>query len=473
MKTKYHILIIGSGPGGYRAAVLAALRNQKVAIIEKQDWGGCCLNRGCVPKKAWYNTAKILSKNNTMNKIGIKGDLKPDFDAAWQHQKNTVTTVRDSYLNYMSRLGIDFFDGHGKIINNHTVSISNIGSEEKLLTTENIIIATGSAPYVPEPFSVTGKRVLTTDDMFDTPPPTGKNIAIIGGGVIASEFSFILQMLGKNVQWFSRSGMLSKSTFSPQAISALSNKLRTFSLEPKQKFPVSVKEKEKQVALQFEHSTPDQTFDWILLATGRKPVTHDLGLENTRIKPDKQGFIPTNEFLQTLEPNIYAIGDVRSRQMTANQAIADANVAIENIINGNQERYNETWTPQAIYSALELAKVGLNEEEAEDLEHEPAIGFTAFESSPSAIGQNETDGYIRLISDMDSGEFLGGEIIGENAAELIQLMALQAHNKQSALKTFAQLMVNHPTRGEELVNTTETLASKWGLSEFIFSTKET
>ena len=472
MKPKYHILIIGSGPGGYRAAVLAALRNQKVAIIEKQDWGGCCLNRGCVPKKAWYNTAKILNKNNTMNKIGVKGDLKPDFDAAWQHQKKTVTTVRDSYLNYMSRLGIDFFDGHGKIIDKNTVHISTIGSDDIFLSSENIIIATGSTPNIPEPFNIPGKRVLTTDHLFDTPPPTGNHIAVIGGGVIASEFSFILQMLGKNVKWFSRSGLLSKSTFSPQAINALSSKLNTFSLTPQLSFPVSVKEKAEQVILQFENSKADQAFDWVLLATGRKPISYDLGLENTRIELDNQGFILTNNFLQTQEANIYAIGDVRSRQMTANQAIADANVAIENIINGNQEQYNETWTPQAIYSALELAKIGLNEEEAEDLDHEPAIGFSAFESSPCAIGQDEIDGYIRLISDMDSGEFLGGEIVGENAAELIQLMALQAHNKQEALKTFAQLMVNHPSRGEELVNATETLASKWGLSEFIFPTKE-
>ena len=479
MKTLYDIVIIGSGPGGYRAAILAALRKQKVAIIEKQDWGGCCLNRGCVPKKTWHNTAKLLSKNKSLKKIGICGELKPDFNRAWQHQKDTVTTVRNNYLSYMKRLGIDYFNGHGKIAepfseNNNAktkkiISINIIGQDAQLLNTKHVIIATGATAYRPQFCTTSGNKVLSTDDIFDRLPPEGNDVAIIGGGVIAVEFSYILQALGKNIYWYSRSPALSKSDFSEQAIKLLKEQLGNLSLTSTQVLPDSIVEREGKVHLCFNDSRLNQSVDWVLLATGRIPFSTNLGLENTRVKQDADGFIKTNQYLETNETGIYAIGDVRCREMTANHAINDANIAVENIINGNHQGSNENWVPQAIYSALEMAKVGLNEDQAEDLDYEPAVGFSAFESSPCAIGQDSTEGYMRLIADMDSGELLGGEIVGENAAELIQLMAMHKDTK-TALRAFSELTVNHPSRAEELVNATETLANKWGLADFVFPT---
>ena len=472
MKTLYDIVISGSGPGGYRAAVLATLRKQKVAIIEKQDWGGCCLNRGCVPKKAWHNTAKILTKNHSLHEIGVSGTLKPDFNKAWQHQKNTVTTVRDSYLSYMKRLGIDFFEGHGKIVktdeqDHNTVLIDIIGQNERILNTKHIIIATGSSPNRLQPFDISSNLILNTDQLFDGLPPAGNEVAIIGGGVIAVEFAYILQALGKNIHWYSRSSMLSKTDFSDQSMRILKEKLQNISLNTIQSLPETVSEIDGRIQLTFEHRALDKTVDWVLLATGRTPYSSHLGIEDFDIELDEKGFIKTDQYRQTNAQNIYAIGDVRSHNMTANQAIADANVVIENIINGNHKSQDENWVPQSIYSVIEIAKIGLNEDQAEDLDYEPAVGFSAFESSPCAIGQHNTDGHIRIIGDMDSGEFLGGEVVGENAAELIQLMAMNKDTK-TALHTFSQFSVNHPSRAEELVNASETLASKWGLSDFIF-----
>ena len=475
MNTLYDITIIGSGPGGYRAAVLAALRKQKVAIVEKQDWGGCCLNRGCVPKKAWHNTAKILNKNNKLNNIGIKGQLTPDFNTAWQHQHKVTSTIRENYTNYMKRLGIDFFDGHGSIKDkgtseHHLVHVSNNGQSDHLLSSLNVIIATGSQPKTSQVFDIQSDRILSTDDMFDKLPPEGDDIAIIGSGVIATEFAYILQSLGKDIHWHARSAMLSNSEFSPQAIKALRGKLDTHKLSPVLELPIRAEEKDNKIRIHFQDGSSHE-HDWLLLATGRTPFTNDLGLENTNVTLDEAGFVRTNQFLETSEAKIYAIGDVRSQQMTANQAIADANVAVDNIINGNKIEFDETWVPQAIYSAIEMAKIGLDEDAAEDNDYEPAVGFSAFEASPSALGQDETEGYVRIISDMDSGEFLGGEVIGENAAEIIHLMSLP-QNKEVSLQDFAKLTVNHPSRTEEIVNATETLANKWGLEAFIFSSPD-
>jgi len=466
----YDIAIIGSGPGGYRAAILAALRKQKVAIIEKHHWGGCCLNRGCVPKKAWHHSANLLLKNNHLQDIGIKGALSPDFTSAWQHQHKTVLTIRGNYLDYMKRLGIQIFEGHGQVTETNTINIIGQNSEVKQsLDYKNLILATGSSAFIPELFNIKSKRILTTDDLFETQPPQGDNIAIIGGGVIAVEFAFILHQLGKSIQWFARSDILNRSSFSPQAIKLLKQKLADMTIQCQNNFPSIIRSNENNITLSFDEGDEVQV-DWLLLATGRKPNSADLGLDIAGIDCDQEGFIKTDEYLQTSKAGVYAIGDVRSRQMTANQAIADADIAIENIINHDTRQFDESWVPQSIYSRLELSRVGMDEDTAEDEGYEPAIGFAAFESSPAALGQHDTEGFIRLISDMDSGKLLGGEIIGHNAGEMIHLLS-GAPDKENALQEFAKLNVNHPSRSEELQNATETLASKWGLLDIIYPKK--
>jgi dihydrolipoamide dehydrogenase len=222
------------------------------------------------------------------------------------------------------------------------------------------------------------------------------------------------------------------------------------------------------VTLDFADGGIEQV-DWVLLATGRRPMTTNLGLENTQIEINQQGFIQCNEFLQTAEPNIYAIGDCTSPAMTANQALADASVAVANIVRGNHCSQDPRWVPQLIYSAVEMARIGMDDDAAEDEEFEPAVGFASFETSPRALGQNDVDGFVRLLADMDSGEFLGAEIIGAEAAELIHMLG--SDDKSQLLRRLASLPFNHPARAEEILNAIETMAAKWGLDEFIFSPK--
>ncbi len=204
----------------------------------------------------------------------------------------------------------------------------------------------------------------------------------------------------------------------------------------------------------------------MLFATGRRAHTADLGLENTAVVLDEKGFVQTDETLQTAEPGIYAIGDVVGPYMNANQALADATIVIDNILGAERQR-EPLWVPELVYSAVELARVGMDDEQAEDAGFEPAVGFAAFETSPRALGQDDTRGFVRLLADMDSGEVLGGEIVGHEAGELIALLA-QGGDRDSLLRRIAQAPVNHPSRAEELLNATETLAARWGLGEFVF-----
>ncbi len=469
--SEFDLIIIGSGPGGYRAAVLAKLRGLSVAIIEKAEWGGCCLNRGCVPKKAWHHTAKLIASSKRFVKRGIQGNLTADIKVAWRHQKDTVQTVRDSYVDYMKRLSIASYKGTASFSDEHTIRIDD-NETNVTISGKNIIIATGSSPFVPAGFPLTHDKILTTDKLFDSVPPTGRRVAVIGSGVIGTEFAFILSMLGKRVTWITQSKPLANSNFSLPALKLLNDALESHNIKPRMGSRTqSVDLTEPGVTLNLADGS-EEIVDWVLLGTGRTPHTASLNLEAAGITPDTKGFIPVNAHLQTNIAHIYAIGDVANPRMTANHALADAAIAVSNILEGNTRTQQNNAVPQLIYSALEMGFIGISEDQAEDAELEAAVGFATFESNPKALGQDEADGFVRLIADMDNGELLGAEVIGNEAGELIHIIA-QQFGKKDALKSFANTFYNHPARAEEVMNATETLASKWGLSAFVFGTKST
>ena len=465
--TQFDLLVIGSGPGGYRAAVLAALRGRKAAIIERQTWGGTCLNRGCVPKKDWHHSAKLINKSKGFAKRGIVGgELQGDMNVAWQHQHEVVKTVRESYVDYLQRLGVEQFTGHGRFLDPHTVVVEN-GQGQTQISASHIIIATGSAPNMPAGITPVSGRILHSDMLFDEAAPAGKRVAVVGGGVIGTEFAFIFQMLGKEVTWLTNSKPLSKTLYTPQALGALTKALKAAGVEPRSRCRLeSAEVTEQGVLLRLQNGETVEA-DWALIAAGRTPYTAELGLENTGVKLDAKGFVQANDYLQTAEKHIYAIGDVVGPYLTANQALADATLAVSNIIDDNTRKREPLWVPELVYSALELGRLGMNDDMAEDEELEPAVGFAAFETSPKAMGQGDTDGFVRILADMDSGQLLGGEVIGDEAGELIHLLAL-APDRDTALKWIAEGRYNHPARSEELLNATETLASQWGLGEQIF-----
>ncbi len=464
---KFDIGIIGSGPGGYRAAVLAALRGKKVAIVEKAVWGGTCLNRGCVPKKDWYETAKWIENSRHHEQRGITGGpLQGNLSVAWEHQHRVVGAVRQSYVDYLHRLGVQMFAGTGHFHNPGEIVISGESREETILA-ENTIIATGSSPVLPAGFSAVPRRILHSDTLFDEGIPAGNRVVLVGGGVIGTEFAYIFTQLGLDVTWLVSSRPLARSQYSGQAKETLEQSLRALGIVPRNGFSVTAAGADDAGAWVQNSEGEKVRGDWILLATGRRPHTSGLGLENTAVTLDGKGFIQTDRHLACDEPGIYAIGDAVGPVMTANQALADATIAVRNILDGHIHEREPLWVPELVYSAVELARVGLNDEQAEDAGFEPAVGFASFKTSPRSLGQDDPQGFVRILADMDSGELLGGEIIGQEAGELIHLLA-QGGNREDALGRLAAMRFNHPARAEEILNATETLAARWGLAEQIF-----
>lgn len=457
----FDVVVIGSGPGGYRAAVLAALRNLKVAIIEKAQWGGCCLNRGCVPKKAWHHSAQLVAQSKSFAQRGITGTLSADLAQAWQHQHGVVEKVRDSYIDYMKRLGITALNGAARFESADTLAIGDARVRAK-----HVIIATGSSPSIPAPFALS-RRVITTDQLFDLMPLPGRRIAVIGSGVIGTEFAFILTKLGCSVLWLSQGKPLGRARYSAPALKALYDVLARQDVVASTGQRVqAILESQDTVTLTLTDGRTE-VVDWVLLGTGRAPHTAELCLENTNIEVDENGFIVVDEYLHTANPTIYAIGDVCNPRMTANHALADAGIAVSNILTPDSRKRDLNAVPELVYSAVELGRIGLTEDEAEDEDLEPAVGFAAFETNPRALGQGDSDGFVRLVADMDTGRLLGAELVGAEVGEVIETVALR-FGHDDILNTFAHAYYNHPARAEEILNATETLAAKWGLSAHIF-----
>ncbi len=482
MAETFDIVVIGSGPGGYRAAVLAALRGCSVAIVEKGQWGGCCLNRGCVPKKTWHHTADLAARSRDWARRGlaaagagqrrVEAALAADLGRAWAHQKAVVEKVRAGYLDYLARLGVQAVVGAASLDGGPgTVVVRTPAGEERRLGAAHVILATGSAPRLPAGIEAIAGRVLTTDMLFDAPPPPGRRVILIGGGVVGAEFSYILSLLGCEVQWLAgRGGLLVRSGLSRAALELLAERLRAHGIVPVTGVRVESIEAGADGVVVHRHDGGRMTADWVLLGTGRVPYTEGLGLAEAGVALDEEGFVRTDPYLRTTAPWVYAIGDCISAHMTANQAIADATVAVGNILDSRRRRPRDPlWVPQVVYSAVVLARVGLNEDLAEAQGLEPAVGFSAFETSPAALGQDDPYGYVRLLADMDSGALLGAEIAGTGADELIQWVAAAAEgDRHRALAWLAGLRVNHPARAEEFVNAVETLAKRWGLAQAVF-----
>jgi dihydrolipoamide dehydrogenase len=456
------LAVIGSGPGGYRAAVLAALRGLTVAIVEKGTWGGTCLNRGCVPKKAWHHTAMLMADGARLAERGVEGRLRADLAVAWEHQRRVVVAVRESYVDYMKRLGIRAFTGEAHLKDAHTVAVGG-----EAFTADHLILATGSLPFIPDTLPRTAGRILTTDDLFDFPPPPGRRVAVVGSGVVGTEMAFILAMLGCDVVWLTHAEPLSRAGFSQPALKLLGERLARLGIVPRTRSRVrGARITAEGVVLTLPDGSEERV-DWVLLGSGRVPCTAGLGLEALGVETDGAGFIVVDEAQRTRIPHIYAIGDVANPAMTSNHALAEASVAVANILTPGARRRDAETVPTLVYSALELGRVGLNEDQAEARALEPAVGFAAFEANPAALAQDAPEGFVRLVADADRGTLLGAEVVGRQADELIHVVARELRNPH-ALKSLARAFYNHPTRAEEFLNAVETLAAKWGLQGPVF-----
>jgi dihydrolipoamide dehydrogenase len=454
-KFDYDLIIIGAGVGGHGAALHAVACGLKTAIVEDGVMGGTCVNRGCIPSKALLAASgrvREMRAKSHLKALGIDvGEVNFDRGAIASHADNLVLKLRGDLTNSLKRLGVDILEGRGRVAGVQKVSVG-----DKTYTAKDIILATGSEPFVPRGIEIDGKTVYTSDQAvrLETLPQW---VAIIGSGYIGLEFADVYTALGSEVTMIEALDILMPG-FDPDIAKIaervllkprdIETRTGVFATKITAGSPVKIEltdAKTKKVVEVLE-------VDACLVATGRIPLTKDLGLESVGIAPNQRGFIDVDDTMATSVPHLWAIGDATGKMMLAHAASAQGIVAVENMC-GRTSTVDYQSIPAAAFTHPEVSFVGLTEPQAK--EKGAAEGFKVattksyFKGNSKAIAEGETEGLAKIVYREDTGELLGVHIIGIHASDLIHEASAAIRDRQTVQK-LATIVHAHPTLSEVL-----------------------
>lgn len=460
----YDLVIIGAGVGGHGAALHAVSHGLKTAIVEAGDMGGTCVNRGCIPSKALLAASgrvRELRNAHHLKTLGIQiGEVGFDRQAISDHANTTVTKLRTDLTNSLKRLGVEVIHGWAKVAGSQKVSIATQAGE-KVVTAKDLILAPGSVPFVPPGIELDGKTVFTSDDgvRLESVPDW---IAIVGSGYIGLEFSDIYSALGAEITLIEALDQLMPG-FDPD-IAKLAQRVLITPRDIETKVGVLAKKVTpgSPVVIELADVKTKEVVDVLevdacLVATGRIPLTKDLGLESVGVELDRRGFITVDDRMAVLldgqpVPHLWAIGDATGKMMLAHAASAQGIAAVENIVGGDRT-VDYLSIPAAAFTHPEISFVGMTEPTAQELAKtagfEVGVVRTYFKGNSKAIAEGETDGLAKVIYRKDTGELLGVHIFGLHASDLIHEAANAIAHRQS-VQTLAHLVHTHPTLSEVL-----------------------
>jgi dihydrolipoamide dehydrogenase len=441
----FKLVIIGTGPGGYVAAIRAAQLGLPTAVVEKDELGGTCLNWGCIPTKAWIVSAHLLEQIRRAREFGIEvGEPRVNWEWMLERKNKVVKQLTGGVKTLLSGRGVEIFRGTAKLGGEGKIQVAGRDGNASL-TAENIMLATGAYATMPPGFKLS-ERVVTSQEALDLERQP-KRLAVLGGGVVGCEFACFFAALGTEVTLIE---ML------PRLVPAEDDEIAQH-LEremKKQKIAIHLDTKVEGVNERGDGVTLNLAggrtldVDVVLVATGRKPYTEGLGLEGVGVSKGDRGKIAVNDRLQTSARNIYAIGDVTDIRQLAHFASAQGKAAAE-IIAGHPAQTNWRAVPAATFTHPEIASVGLTEREAKAEGRKLKIGRFPFRAHGRNIADLETAGFVKLIGDADTGQVLGAHIIGEHAGDIIHECAL-AIAADLNLHDLAQAIHAHPTVTEAI-----------------------
>lgn len=450
---KYDIVVLGSGPGGYVAAIKASQLGKKVAIIEKESLGGVCLNWGCIPTKTLLKNAKVLKYVEHALDYGVvvDGKISIDWTSMLKRKNKVVKQLTNGVAGLLKKNKVDVFKGTGKVISKDKVEV-----EGEVLETKNLIIATGALPFIPP---IKGLKegidkgfVKTSKEMLDI-KSIPKKLVIIGGGVIGCEFATIFSAMNIEVTIIEK-----MDTILPMMdIDVRQEYIKSL---VKDGVKISTNSEVKEITTNSvkyfmndkEHSIEADT---VLLSIGMKPNTKDLEVLN--LKMDRSSIV-TDETLQTSVKGVYAIGDVNGKFMLAHVASTEGIVAVENICGSNTKMdYNQI--PSAVYGSPEIAMIGLTESEVKEKKIEYKVTKFPLAANGRSLAENDTRGFVKLIFDKKYGELLGGHILAYNASEILgelgTIMKLEGTAEEISSTIHA-----HPTLSEIILEAAHSFEGK-------------
>lgn len=450
---KFDLVVIGSGPGGYVAAIRASQLGMKCAIIERYSTlGGTCLNVGCIPSKAWLDSSERYHQAlHSFDAHGIKADkLTLDMPKMADRVQKVVKGITVGVQGLMKKNKIQVFQGFGSFVDAHTVLIKSEASETKIQG-DKIVIATGSKPSTLPGVKIDKERIITSTEALKL-KEVPKHLIVIGGGVIGLEMSSVFRRLGSKVSVVEYAdsiiAMMDKD-LGKELQKVLKRDGVDFHLghgvssvtRAGDKVTVKAKPKAEGTELVLEG-------DYVLVAVGRRAFTDNLNLEAAGLKADERGRVPVNDHLQTSVPHIYAIGDVVRGAMLAHKA-EEEGVYVAEVMAGQKPHINYNLIPGVVYTWPEVAGVGATEQELT----EKGIAFKAGKFPFMALGRarasEEKDGFIKVLADKTTDEILGVHMIGPRCADLIA-EAVVAMEYRASAEDISRMSHAHPTFAEAM-----------------------
>ncbi len=444
----YDVVIIGSGPGGYVAAIRAGQLGLKTALVEKDDkFGGTCLWRGCIPTKALLHDAWLLEQFKHADKHGIFADnVRIDFPKAMERKDILLKKLGIGVAGLLKKNKVDTIQGLGRIRKPGVVEVTAADKSVTAVTTKNIVIATGSEARALPGLEPDGKGVITNVEAL-TLAKIPKSMVVVGAGAVGMEFASIYHAFGTQVtvvELLPQVLPLEDEELA-KALQKLCEK-RGIKIHTGTKTE-SVKAVKGGVEVKLAGgSTEKLVVEKVLVAVGRKPNTDKIGLENTNIKAEK-GFIPVDKFMRTSEPGVWAIGDVVPTPQLAHVASAEGILAVETIKGLETHPINYERNPGVTYCDPQVGSVGLTEKKAKERGHDVKVGRFPFMALGKAKIEGEEDGFVKIVADAKYGEILGVHILHAKAGDLIP-EAVAILQGEMPVETLLHTIHPHPTLSE-------------------------
>ncbi|HEY0604302.1 MAG TPA: dihydrolipoyl dehydrogenase, partial [Herpetosiphonaceae bacterium] len=444
--TQYDVAIVGSGPGGYVAAIRAAQLGMKAAIIEKGDMGGVCLNVGCIPSKALLNTADLLEHAREGKRIGFVADnIRLDFGALMAHKERVVKQMSGGVGGLMKKNKVDVYKGFGRVTGPNSISVQGDGGEQTV-NTKNIIIATGSTPKSLPFAQIDEDRILSSTGMLAL-KEVPKKLVVIGGGVIGVEMATAYHAFGTEItilEALPRIVSLADEEVSAELTRAFTRKGIKIQTDVK---IGGVDPTDGGIAVMYTDADGKEQRvdgDKLLLSVGRAPLTKDIGLEQAGVELDERGFIKVNNMMQTNVPSIFAIGDCVPTPALAHVASAEGILAVEFMAGEHVTPINYDHVPSPYWCSPEIGHVGLTEAQARERGYDVKIGKFPFAANGNATIHMERNGFVKIVADKKYDEILGIHIIGPKATELLAEAGL-ALSHEATSESMAHTIHAHPT----------------------------
>jgi len=443
----FQVVVVGTGPGGYVAAIRAAQLGLRTAVVEKDELGGTCLNWGCIPTKAWIVSAHLYEQIKRAKEFGIEvGEPKINWGWLLERKRRVVSQMTGGVKTLLAGRKVEIFRGTATLLSANRLKVAGADGAREI-TADHLILATGAEASIPPGFKLDGRAVITSREALELPAQP-KRLAVLGGGVVGCEFACFFATLGTEVTLIE---ML------PRLLPAEDDEIAQ-NLEremKKQKIAIHTGTRVEGIAdgpggakvLTLAGGKTVET-DVVLVATGRRPYADGLGLESAGIARGDRGRIAVNDHLQTSVRNVYAIGDVTDIRQLAHFASAQGKAAAE-IIAGQPAQTNWRAVPSATFTTPEVASVGLTEREAVAEGRTVKIGRFPFRAHGRSIADGELPGFVKLIADAGTGQLLGAHILGARASELIHECSLAIAADLDA-RDLARAIHAHPTLTEVL-----------------------